>query len=129
MKGIFMLSITKNHGRYNWLSNDEQWLVVIMLPGGRQLSETFPDDEEPEISGLPPSEVVELLADRAKRYLLDTEREKKKEIVAWCREHADEIDSEWAKGQIALKQKRIEALKAEIAKLEDIVEDVAQAEA
>ena len=124
-----MLSITKNHGRYNWLSNDEQWLVVIMLPGGRQLSETFPDDEEPEISGLPPSEVVELLADRAKRYLLDTEREKKKEIVAWCREHADEIDSEWAKGQIALKQKRIEALKAEIAKLEDIVEDVAQAEA
>jgi hypothetical protein len=101
-------SYYKEKGRFNLLSNDQQWHVVLRASNGKVLSQTF--DDEPEIDGLPPSEVVEVLSTRIESFLFSSEREKQRTVIAWFREHADLIDSGWARNRIESLHNQIDDL-------------------
>lgn len=123
--------ILKNLGRYNWASNDKDWLVQVFLPVGApqsSVSETWPQDKEPDTDGLPPSDVIEIISERVESYLMSTSREETRKTIVWCREHADELNFDWAKGQIEICQKKIERLNAEIEKLGRYVISVKEAQ-
>jgi hypothetical protein len=105
--------ITKNKGRYDLCSNEEQWHVSIKLPNDapqRSLSDTWNLDDEPDIEDMPPSEVVEIISERIESYLLSTSREENRAVVQWIRDNAERLDAEWAAGQIKLMESRRAAL-------------------
>jgi len=55
-----------------------------------------------------PSELIGVLREGGKRWLLDTGREEKKKVLDWCDEHALDLDREYLQTQIASEEKRIE---------------------
>lgn len=103
-------SYYKTKGRFNWASNSEDWQVVLRLSNGKVVSETWPLDEEPDVDGLPPSEVVEIIAQRVESYWLSTDREKQRGTISWIRQHAELIDSGWARNRIESLRKQIDGL-------------------
>jgi hypothetical protein len=103
-------SYYKTKGRFNWASNEQEWQVVLRASNGMGISELWPLDEEPEIDGLPPSEVVEIIAKRLESYWINTEREAKRKKVEWFRQHAELIDSGWARNRIEGLRKQIDDL-------------------
>jgi hypothetical protein len=98
----------KTKGRYNLLSSDEQWQVVLRASNGKIVSETF--DDEPEIDDLPPSEVAEVLSARIEGFLFSSARENQRATIAWFRENAELIDSDWARNRIASLRQQIDDL-------------------
>lgn len=113
--------ITKSRGRFNLASNEYQYQIVLRgLPKDAPkqiLSETFNEDEEPDISDIPPSEVVEIISERLESYLYSTSRDEKRKVIKWCRENSELIDSIWAKDEIERK-------KASIKRIEDKIKDL-----
>ena len=112
--------ISKSLGVYN-LANpgQKQWSVelrVMGLPGSPvSLAATWEEDEEPDIDGLSPSEVMDLLAQRFESYIIDTNREKRRASIAWMRENAEEIDKAWAASRVESFRKEVERLNYKIA--------------
>lgn len=103
--------VTKNLGRYNWASNDKQWCVQVMMPDGKVLSETWPEDEEPDTDGLPPSEVIELIVTRLNSYWICTKREETLARVEAARPMFDQMDDVWARRQISVLEGRVNSLR------------------
>ena len=97
--------IDKCIGRYDFCHpNEKQWSVTLHLPENapaRHISETWPEDDEPDIyNDTPPSEVAEIIGVRIEDYLFQSDRDKKRKIIEWCEENAEELDREWAKAKI-----------------------------
>lgn len=118
--------IIKHKGQYNICSTDEQWCIKVFLPDDapkRVLDETWNAEDEPNIKGLPPSRVVELIAARLESYLISGGRTEARNLIDWCRIHSSRLDAEWAADQIAAKRKGIEALEREIKDLSDCLEE------
>ncbi|PVE25397.1 hypothetical protein DC522_05730 [Microvirga sp. KLBC 81] len=103
--------IIKQLGRYNFAGSDKEWSVQIRLPDGKWLSEMWPEDKEPDIEGLPPSEVIELIATRLEEWWICTGREEKRERIAYARSVAAQMDHDWASAEIARLEKRIASLR------------------
>ncbi|KCB52854.1 hypothetical protein ACLQ9J_04285 [Bordetella hinzii] len=103
--------ITKTLGRYNWASNDKLWCVQMRMPDGKGLSETWPEDEEPDIEGLPPSQVLDLIEERLKAYLFHSGRDEMLARIAAYREQAEQLDDAWARLQIASYERMVDSLK------------------
>ena len=114
--------ISKSLGVYN-LANPgkKQWLVELRVNGLRDLpvalSATWEEDDEPDIDGLAPSEIMDLLEQRFESYLIDTSREKKRAALALMRESAEEIDKAWAASRVESLRREVERLNHEIASL------------
>jgi len=113
--------ISKNRGRYDLCSTEEEWCVSIcVLDDGleRCISEIWPLDDEPDIDNQPPSEVIELIAERVERHLVSAGRPKDREIIQWVRENAEHCDDAWARQQIQRLERRREALATQILSLQ-----------
>ena len=107
--------IRKALANYNILSSDKDWLVSIRLPEDaplKALSAFWPEDDEPEIEGCCPSEIVGLIEERM-RYVVSTDRDEKKAAIAWCRENPERLDKEWAAGRVAELNQKIARLQSE----------------
>ena len=112
--------ISKSLGVYN-LANpgQKQWSVELRVMGLQDspvvLSATWEEDNEPDIDGLSPSEVMDLLERRFESYIIDTNREKKRASLAWMRENAEEIDKAWAASRVGSLRREVERLNFKIA--------------
>ena len=97
--------ISKSLGAYNLANHGQkQWSVELRVMGLQDsplvLWATWEEDDEPDIDGLSPSAVMDLLERRFESYLIDTNREKKRASLAWMRENAEEIDRAWAASRV-----------------------------
>ena len=114
------VSVWKSFGAFN-LANPgcKQWCVdlrVTGLPGSPvSLAATWEEDDEPDIDGLSPSEVMDLLERRFESYIIDTNREKRRASLAWMRENAEEIDKAWAASRVESFREEVESLNRKIA--------------
>ena len=116
-----MIYIRKRLGRYNLCSTEKEWLVSIQFPSGslfQRIRETWAEEDEPDIDGLPPSEVIELISERVESHLISSSRKEERKIIGWVRENAERLDAQWAQDEIAQKRKCIERLHSEIKSLE-----------
>ena len=117
------MGITKCRGHYDFLHpSEEEWNVTVTLPDDAPkayLNETWALDDEPDISGLTPSEAAELIVERTESYLISTKREDHRKILEWVRENAVRLDTEWALDELRrLKERRL-ALSNRIRVLEE----------
>lgn len=104
--------IAKTLGRYNFANTAEkQWCVTMYMPDGKQLSEKWDEDDEPDIDGVPPSQVLDMIEERLKSYWICTRREETLARIAAYREQADQLDDAWARRQIASYERMVDALK------------------
>ncbi|MGE8691495.1 MAG: hypothetical protein ACN6PJ_30410 [Achromobacter sp.] len=103
--------ITKTLGRYNFANTAEkQWCVQMRMPDGKGLSETWPEDEEPDIDGVPPSQVLDLIEERLKSYWISTRRDETLARIAAYREQSEQLDDAWARLHIAAYERKIRSL-------------------
>ena len=114
--------ISKSLGVYNLAGpGKRQWLVELRVKGLRDLpvvlSATWEEDDEPDIDGFTPSEIMDLLEQRFRSYLVDPNREKKRAVLALMRESAEEIDKAWAASRVGSIRREVERLNHEIASL------------
>lgn len=100
----------KTKGRYDLCSTEQEWQIVVRASNGTTISEIFPGDEEPEIDGLPPSDVVEVIAARLGSYLFKSGRDAEIVKIEWFRQNSEQIDSGWARKQIEDLRSRIDEL-------------------
>jgi hypothetical protein len=108
--------ITKTLGRYNFANTAEkQWCVQMIMPDGKGLSETWPEEEEPDIDGVPPSQVLDLIEERLKSYWISTRREETLARIAAYREKSEELDDAWARRLIASLERKIRELEIYLA--------------
>jgi hypothetical protein len=118
------VSYSKNLGRYNLCSADKSWSLHLNLPKdapARGLSQLFDEDQEPQIEGCVPSEIVEMISERLESYLFSTDRPEKRKVIEWCRANADRLNSEWAKSEIERCKAKIERLQREMSGLADYI--------
>lgn len=59
-------------------------------------------------------EIVKMIDARLKKYLFTSRRKEYEPKIAWCRENAAVLDSEWAKQEIVKIEKSIERQKERI---------------
>jgi len=85
---------SKNLGRYNLCSNENDWHLSLHTSGGN-FSETWPEDDEPYIDGLLPSQVMDLIEERLKSYWIATKRDETLARMAVWRERKDDFDLAW----------------------------------
>lgn len=103
--------VYKTLGRFNVLSSDKQWQVQMRMPDGKFLSELWPEDEEPDIDGVSPSKILDLIEDRLKWYLFKSRRDETLARIAAYREQAEQLDDAWARRQIANYERLIAGLR------------------
>lgn len=103
-------SYYKTKGRFNWAGSEDEWQVVLRASNGTTISELWDLGDEPDVDGLPPSEVVEIIAKRLEGYWINTDREAKRKKIGWLRQHAELIDSGWARNRIESLRKQIDDL-------------------
>ena len=114
--------ISKSLGAYNWANpGQKQWSVELRVMGLQDsplvLSATLEEDDEPDIDGFSPSEVMDLLVQRFESYIIDTNREKRRTSLAWMRENTEEIDKAWAASRVESFREEVEILNRKIASL------------
>ncbi|QTO46366.1 hypothetical protein [Burkholderia latens] len=102
--------VTKNLGRYNLASNDNDWCVQVMMPDGKTISARWPEDDEPDTDGRPPSEVIELIVARLNSYWICTNRTETLARIDAARPMFDQMDDAWARRQIAQHERQIKEL-------------------
>ena len=91
------VTIRKALGCYNLVRpRESSWSVSLSVEGVGGTSQGWPEDDEPDVDGLPPSEVVDLLEGREARLLLNSSRERDRAFFASVRERAESIDAAWA---------------------------------
>ena len=93
------VQIIKDLGRFDFASQEKEWQLAVRVWGpDKGISALFPEDREPEVDHLPPSEVVELIAERVAWYLYRSNAAQEQAALAWMREHAEALDHAWAVG-------------------------------
>lgn len=97
----------KTFGRYNLCSTAKDYCVTLRSPYGT-ISQTWPADDEPDIGGCLPSDVLDLIEARLKTYLYSSHREKDAATIAAIREHANELDVAYVQSRIAATRKTLE---------------------
>lgn len=101
----------KNLGSYNWAApSEKQWQVYLYTPFGN-FSELFPADEEPETEDCLPSEIIDMLEARLKKYWISTRRDETLAKMSAAREHSSELDVAWLADRIAEAEKRVKYFK------------------
>ena len=112
-----LVRITKSCGSYDWAHpRAKQWVVCMSLPPDApepSLKTSWSEADEPDVDGQPPSEVIELMAQRV-RQVVSSDREEKQQAIAWVRANAERLDAMWAEGEINRLEGRREQLAHEI---------------
>jgi hypothetical protein len=108
----------KNLGRYDLCSNDKSWCVQLITSYGN-FSETFPEDEEPHIEGLLPSEILDLIEERLDSYWICTKRDEIKKRIADARKHFAELDICWIQNRISYFEEKIKRLQNQMSDIQE----------
>lgn len=111
------VSFYKHLGRYNWAGNEKDWCVQLNTPYGN-VSEMWPEDDEPDLDDLLPSEVLQMIEDRLDHYWISTGREAKKAVIAAIRVHEIEVDAAWLDAEIERTERALSKLRDRRAALE-----------
>ena len=104
--------IHKNLGRYNLCSSEKDWCVSVSIDG-ESISETWPEDDEPDSTGSA-TEVIQMILDRNSRYLYSTARNRIRALADEWLTNGPAIDAAWAEGRIKQLQRKSASLYAEI---------------
>lgn len=113
--------IAVNLGRYNLASNGKSWCVTLYTSEGN-FSETWPEDDKPDIDGLLPSEVMALMIDRLESYWIHTGRvEKLAKMIKW-QESSHKFDEAYLVAQIERAEKAVLRLKVRLDQVQEVVE-------
>lgn len=96
----------KHLGRYDFANNVKDWNLSLYTPYGN-VSDMWPEDEEPEIDGLMPSEVLALIEARIKHWIFKSNRSEKLATVEFMRAHANEIDMIYAAHMLERAEKEV----------------------
>lgn len=115
-----------NLGRYNFASNAKDWCLSLSTSGGN-FSETWPEDEKPDIEGLMPSEVMDMLVKRLQSYWISTRREETLARVKKWQESASKYDDAWLVAQIEGHEEAIHRLKRRLEEVRDAEEAAIEA--
>lgn len=118
------VSISKNLGCYNWADTSQKSWLVSMRIDDLAISEQWDADSEPEIKGLPPSEVVELISERLEKYWINTDRERKREVIKQIKANKFEIDKAWANSEILRLQRSHQRIHNEINSFRYLIQDI-----
>ncbi len=106
------MRIIKTLAAYNILDpSEKQWCVQMFMPDKSALSEKWPENDEPDIDGIPPSKVLDMIEERLQSYWIYTGREEKLARIAAYREQAEQLDDAWARLQIASYERMVDSLK------------------
>lgn len=119
------VEMNKHLGRYSLTSNEKHWRLCLYTPHGR-ISVLFSEDDEPEIDGLLPSEVLDLIEAGMKGWYRSSHAEDAA-IIAKIREHKHEIDLEWLEYRAVKAEERAADLRRKIADILDEMEAEASA--
>jgi hypothetical protein len=109
--------------------SEPEWQVWMQLPEGapkRGISETWDQDDEPDIDGLLPSEVAELMAKRNESYWIKTSKEENRAVYEWIAANAPAIDEAWLADQIIAKERELEGLRDRRQCILDSIEEAKQ---
>lgn len=101
--------VSSNVGQYYITSNEKQCCITVRTNRGLAVSELWPVDKAPDVDGVPPSEVIDLIAARSKSYWISTGREKTLAEIEKMKEISAEMDSAWAKDHIARLDREIKS--------------------
>lgn len=113
------VQMSKHLGRYSLTNNVKHWSLCLYTPHGR-ISVLFSEDDEPEIDGLLPSEVLDLIEAGMKRWYRPSHAEDAA-IIAKIREHKHEIDLEWLESRAVKAEEKAAGLRRQIV---DILEEM-----
>lgn len=108
----------KKLGRYNWAGTEKDWCVQLSTPYGN-VSEMWPEDDEPDLDDALPSEVLQMIEDRLDHYWISTGRDTRKAVIAAIREHESEIDAAWLDAQIERTERVLSGLRERRAVLDE----------
>ncbi|MGB1015477.1 MAG: hypothetical protein ACPG4T_15175 [Nannocystaceae bacterium] len=121
------MRISKSYGQYDFCSNEKKWLVTMHFPEGSQhkrLSQHW--ENEPDIDGQWPSDVIEMIAEELEKAWIDTSRRDKRAVIAWARSQVDILDKVWAEREIENITNTIAGLIERREHLEGVVERLAK---
>lgn len=90
----------KTLGRFNWISDNKNWQLVLRTSAGNA-SALFAEDEEPDIQGLLPSDVLDLIEERMKRSLRSDMTERLQEIAS-IRGQIESLNTAWLADELSL---------------------------
>ncbi len=88
-----------NFGQYNLCSSEKEYCLILRTSGGN-FSETFTKDEQPDVSDMFPSEVLDLIEARLKSYWISTSRDEALARMAEWRKSANLFDMAWLDAKI-----------------------------
>lgn len=113
---------SRNTGRFNFLNpaGTEIRICIGCFPNDAPapwLEERWPEDEPPAYrADMLLSGVVELIAKRLESYWINTERDAKRIMIDWCRQHAQQLDEAWLVN-------RVDCARVKLADAEQRLED------
>lgn len=111
-----------NVGHYNICGTNKSASLQLITSGGN-FSALFEVDEAPDVDGLLPSEVLDLIEARIDSYWISTGREDtKKRIKEWRKEQRD-FDAAWLEKRIEATEKTLVSLKRELQNVRDAQAD------
>lgn len=96
----------KTLGRFNLAGSEKDWQVVLQTSEGT-VSAMWPEDDEPEVDDMLPTEVAELIEARLKRYMFMSDREQRLTVIAAIRERGTELDKVYVKRRVDSAQKEM----------------------
>lgn len=105
-------------GRYYLGRSESQWRVVLDTPFGK-VSYIF--EEEPNINGMLPRQVLDLIEMESKKAWIDTGREERNKKIAALREYEDVIDKMYLIELLKRAKSEVVSLNTQLAELKDCV--------
>jgi len=119
--------IRKTLGQYNFCSSDKQWQVYMYFdecPIQRGLACLWDEGDEPDIEGMKPSGVIEVMSERVESYWISTSREQERKVVQWVKDNAKTLDSQWLTDEIERWEKKRQRCVSTIVSLEIELEEL-----
>ena len=110
--------ISCSKGRYNLLSNDEQWCLRLATPHGN-VSQTF-DEEPPYWGGV--EDALDLIEARLKSYLFSSRRDEDLQVIANIRAHLNECELLHTEGQILTVEREMKSAQERLDSLRRVAE-------
>lgn len=105
-------------GRYYLGRAETQWRVGLETPYG---SVSYIFEDEPNIQGLLPRQVLDIIEEQSKKAWIDTGREERDKKIATLREHEDIIDKIYLLLLLARAKAEVMSLNTQLAELKDCV--------
>jgi len=109
---------SKNLGRYNICGNEKSWCLTLYTSGG-DFNQIWPEEDEPDVDGFLPSEVMAVLRERLDAFLFISGREQTRaRMDAWMAE-SHKYDLAWLQNQIDKHERQLRALRLQVDDVEE----------